>query len=499
MLNRLLTSTAALHPRKTALCWRRTEHSWEALEAAVRARAADLRERGVEPGNAVALMLSNSPDFVASFLAATSLGAVAVPLNHGFTADELTSALEGCAVPVFVAGEAQAAVAGAFAERHGGGVTVLVSGLDLPPRRRDAPALAADVSAETDALYGFSSGTTGVAKRLARTHANLVHEAENFTATVGMGPDDVVLGVAPFFHAHGLGNALLACLASGAALAIEERFEPRSTLERARALGVSVFPGVPFMFRLMARVGSPADLATLRLGFTAGAPLTREIFEACDKRFGRPIRQLYGCSEAGSVTINLDEDAAGTAETVGRPVRNVEVSVVDAQGAPCAVGEVGEIVIASPALTRGYQGREDLNRASFRDGRFATGDLGCLDPEGRLTVTGRLKLFVSTAAGKVDPGEVERCIASHPDVEEVVVVAVPARGGTENVKAVVVARGGRGEGSSAASLRREIIRRCGESLAQYKIPRVVEFRDAIPRSATGKVLRGKLVAGPTGG
>ncbi len=495
----MLSSTAARHGSRTALWWRGAQHSWEELEAAVRARAADFRERGVGTGDAVALMLPNGPDFVASFFAATSLGTIAVPLNPGFTTDEVTSALEGCAVPVFVAGEAQAPVATAFAERRGGGVGVLVSDLDLPAKRRDAPPSQTPVSADADALYGFSSGTTGAAKRLARTQANLVHEAENFTATVGMQPDDVILGVAPFFHAHGLGNAVLASAASGAALAIEERFEPRAALERTRQLGVTVFPGVPFMFRLMARVGGPADLEALRLGFTAGAPLTREIFEACDKCFGRPIRQLYGCSEAGSVTINLDDDAAGTAESVGRPVRNVELDVVDEHGAPCPTGDVGEIVFASPALTRGYQGREELTREAFRDGRFHTGDLGRLDDAGRLTITGRLKLFVSTPGGKVDPGEVERCIVSHPDVEEAVVVAVPARGGAETVKAVLVTRGRRLDGDGAVELRREIVRLCGEKLAQYKIPRVLEFREEIPRSATGKIVRAKLIADQTGG
>jgi long-chain acyl-CoA synthetase len=485
----MLASTAARHGERTALCWRGGEHSWEALEAAVRSRAVDFAERGVGAGDAVALMLPNSPDFVAGFFAASALGAVAVPLNPGFTADELGAALEGCAVPVFVAGEEQAAVAESFAQRRPDDVAVLVSELGLASAR-DASPVGAAPAPETDALYGFSSGTTGAAKRLARTHANLVREAENFTATVGMRPDDVILAVAPFFHAHGLGNAVLAAAASGAALAIEERFEPRGALERCRERGVTVFPGVPFMFRLMARSGDPRDLDALRLGFSAGAPLTREIFEACDKRFGRPIRQLYGCSEAGSVTINLDEDAAGTAETVGRPVRQVEVSVHAEDGSPCEPGRVGEIVIAGPALTRGYQGREELTRQAFRDGRFRTGDLGYLDDAGRLTLTGRLKLFVSTPAGKVDPGEVERCIATHRDVEEAVVVAVPARGGAENVKAVVVAAG-RGD---EAELRREIVRLCAEHLAQYKLPRVVEFRSEIPRSATGKILRGKLVA-----
>jgi len=483
----MLEATAARHPARTALVWRGERACWGDLAAAARARSERLAALGTRRGDVVALLLPNTPDFVASFFGAAALGAAVAPLNPGFTPAEVEAALRGCRLRALVA----AAGAAPLASRLD--VPLLASDGALPAGASpSAPGRAGPVAAATDALLGFSSGTTGPSKRLARSQANLVAEADNFTASAGMSEADVILGVAPLFHAHGLGNALLAAVRSGATLVLEERFDPRSVLARLREERITAFPGVPFMFRMLAelRSGTRADAAPLRLVFSAGAPLPRAVFEAFHKRYERQVRQLYGCSEAGSVTLNLDDDPAATADTVGQPLRGVRVRILAEDGSSCAPGDTGQIAITSSALTTGYHGDPERNRRDFADGWFRTGDLGHLDAEGRLTVTGRVTLFVSTAAGKVDPGEVEACIALHPRVDEVVVVAVPGRGGDEKVKAVVVVR----EGSPDASLRRELIARCRERLAEYKIPRLVEFRDAIPRSPVGKILRRELVS-----
>ena len=492
MLNGMLAATAAARGDATALVWRGQRISWRALAGAVGARAAHLAEAGVGPGDALAILLPNSPDFVAWLLAAASLGAVAVPLAPGLTGAEVAESLRGCRVGALVGGECAAALARGS---RPGGVPFLASDGGLPsPAPPSRAAARRPVPGQADALYGFSTGTTGPAKRFARSQANLAHEAGHFTAALGLGPGDAILGVAPFFHAHGLGNCVLAALSSGAALVIEERFDPRTLVERIREERVTVFPGVPFMFRMLAegKAGSPADLASLRVAFSAGAPLPREVFDAFDKRFGRPVRQLYGCSEAGSICINLDAAAAETWDSVGRPMPGVELGILGEDGTPRAPGEAGRIAIRSPALTGGYHGAEAPGRPAFRDGWFEPGDLGFVDERGLLRVTGRVKLFVSTAAGKVDPAEVERCIEGLPEVREVVVVGVPGRGGDERVKAAVVPHAAVDE----AVLRREIIARCREQLAEHKIPRIVEIRAEIPRSALGKVLRRQLVAAP---
>jgi long-chain acyl-CoA synthetase len=495
LLSELVAATASRHGERTALRWRDRRTSWSEFADAVETRADELERLGVAAGDPVALLLDNCPDFVASFFAAASLGAVAVPLNPAFTAAEIGEALDGCPPRAVVATPAAATRCEKLAERWRRQVAVRASDGDLPPRAaRRSGGRHLSVLSDANALYGFSSGTTGMAKRFARTQENLAREAESFGATVGLGPDDVILGAAPFFHAHGLGNCVLASVRSGAALVVLERFDPRRALARVAEERVSVLPGVPFTFRLMAEVAGAAraDTGSLRLCFSAGAPLPRATFDAFLARFGAPIRQLYGCSEAGAVSIHLDPDAEGGAETVGRPLRGVAVRIQDEAGRALPGGESGRIAISSPALTRGYHGPESLTREAFRDGWFLAGDLGRIDGEGRLRIEGRVRPWVSTPAGKVDPGEVERCIAALPGVREVAVVGVPARDG-ERVKAVVVPRD---PAAAPASLRREILSRCRDQLAEFKLPRVVEFRSEIPRSALGKLRHEDLVSTP---
>jgi long-chain acyl-CoA synthetase len=219
---------------------------------------------------------------------------------------------------------------------------------------------------------------------------------------------------------------------------------------------------------LMAEASRDADLSSLRLCFSAGTALPRAVFDAFGERFGVPVRQHYGCTEAGSLTANLDADPEAGFETVGKPMGPVEIRIIE-----------GEVAVRSPALTSGYSGMEELNREAFRDGFFLTGDLGYLDEEGRLTLTGRKKLLIEVGGYKVDPIEVQDVIEAHPEIREAVVV------GDDIVKAVVVSDDHLGEG--------DVIGYCQERLANYKVPRIVEFRDEIPRSPLGKVLRKYLV------
>jgi long-chain acyl-CoA synthetase len=237
---------------------------------------------------------------------------------------------------------------------------------------------------------------------------------------------------------------------------------------------VTVFPAVPFMFRMLAETHTGADLSAIRLCLSAGNALPRSTFEAFDRAFAVPIRQLYGLTETGTVTVNAHDDPWATVASVGRPMPGIDVDVLDNAGNALDAGRIGEIAIRSPAMTRRY------------GGEFLTGDRGRLDDEGRLVITGRRKLLIDVMGDKVDPIEVEDVLAVHPKVREVVVVGIPSWvEGEELVKAVVVGEEGCGE--------RELIRFCRERLANYKVPSAVEFRDEIPRSTLGKVLRKYLV------
>ena len=443
--------------------------------------AGALAARGIAPGDPVALVLPNVPAFAVAFLAVLRAGAVAVPLNPAFKEPELEFHFRECGVRAIVADARSAESCGAIASRMPGPGRVLV---DLDGRG-PAPAVAA--SPDDDAVFQYSSGSTGRPKRVPRTHRHLRAEADAYVAATGMTADDVVFCVIPLHHTYGMGCCLLAAVRSGATLVLFDDPNP-FLLQRGRALEqlrrerATVFPAVPFTFRLLAEAADEADLSSLRLCFSAAAALPRSTFDAFQSRFGVPVRELYGTTEAGCVTVNLDPDPDATAGSVGRPLEGVELQIVDEAGEPVAPGRVGEILFSSTAMTPGYAGLEQRGGEAFRNGFFVSGDRGRLDEEGRLFITGRRKLLIDVRGDKVDPIEVEDVLAVHPKVDQVVVVGVAGDvEGEELIKAVVVPAGECGE--------RELIRYCRERMADYKVPQRVEFRDEIPLSAAGKVLR----------
>jgi long-chain acyl-CoA synthetase len=311
----------------------------------------------------------------------------------------------------------------------------------------------------------------------------LCAEAECFRDTVGVSDEDVILCVVPLSHAHGLGNGLLASLRSGAALVLMESFDRRRVMRTLEAEGVTIFPGVPFMFKILAETSLPnvPDLSVLRLCFSAGAPLTRQTFTAFRDRFGIPVRQLYGSSETGAVSINLDDDIDRLWGSVGPPLVGMDIQIFDDAGQPLGPDQEGAVGIQSPSMFGGYATPGGLRRDAIRGGYFFPGDRGRRDAQGRITLTGRETLFINVGGNKVDPAEVESVLASHPAVREAVVLGTRGASGDEVVKAVVVLEQPAEEA--------ELIAHCRERVAGFKVPRVVELRDELPRNPLGKLLR----------
>jgi long-chain acyl-CoA synthetase len=449
--------------------------------------AAGLAARGLGDGAPVGLVLPNVPDFAVAFLGILRAGGIVVPLNPQFKEAELEFYFGECGVKAVVADETSAPACQGVAARMESGPDVFISleglvGEGAPP----APDL------DDDAVFQYSSGSTGRPKRVPRTHRQLRAEADAYVSAIGLNGDDTVFCTIALFHTYGMGCCLLAAVRAGARLVLFDNPNP-FLLQRGRALQqiererATVFPGVPFTFRLLSEAPEDADLSSLRLCYSAAAPLPKSTFDAFKERFGVPVRQLYGCTEAGCVTVNVDDDALAAPGSVGVPIDGVELRVADEEGELVDEGRIGEILIRSEAMTRGYADAAELNAQAFRDGWFRSGDRGRIDDEGRLVITGRTKLLIDVrGSDKVDPIEVEDVLAVHPKVSEVVVVGVAGEvPGEETVKAVVVPAGECQE--------RELIRYCRERLADYKVPGRVEFREDIPTGPGGKVLRSYLL------
>jgi long-chain acyl-CoA synthetase len=497
VLMSLLYGQAEAHPEHTALVYRDERISYAELVERIEGIASGLSQRGIGPGDAVGLALRDDPWFVTCFHAIAALGGRIVPVNPAFKQPELEFCFRAAGVRAVISDERTAGVC----ER-------IVAGFDRPAEVISASAahgqsLTLDALLESGSserlparrpeeifVYQYSSGSTGRPKLVPRTHGQCTAEAELYAA-IGLSAEDTIFSAIPLFHTYGMGASLFGGAVSGATVVLLEDPHPfllrrHRALELIEAERATVFPGVPFNFRLMAEAPAGADLSSLRLCFSAGTALPRASFEAFGERFGVLVRQLYGSTETGIISANMSEDPVATFESVGVPLGDARVAIVDDDGEPLPEGELGEVTVKSPAATSGYAEMDEPNRQAFRDGWYFTGDLGRVDDAGMLYLAGRKKLLIEVGGYKVDPIEVQDVVEAHPAIQEAIVVGVPGKAeGEELVKAVAVSDEGCDE--------RELIAFCRERLANFKVPQMVEFRDEIPKNPLGKVLRKYLV------
>jgi long-chain acyl-CoA synthetase len=497
MLMQLLYEQADARPEHTALVYRDERIAFAELVERIERLASGLSRRGIAAGDSVGLVLHDDPWFVASFHAITAMGAVVVPVNPAFKQAELEFCFRSTGVAAVISDERAAGVCERITAGLDGEVAVITTSaahgqartLDALIEEGSAERLAPR-SAEETFVYQFSSGSTGRPKVVPRTHGQCTAEAGMYKA-LGMTHADRIFSAIPLFHTWGMGACLFGAAASGATIVMLEDPHP-FLLNRQRALKLiereqaTIFPGVPFNFRLMAEAPARADLSSLRLCFSAGTALPRASFEAFGERFGVLVRQLYGTTETGMISANVSDDPVSSFESVGTPVEGVQVEIVDDDGAVLPLGEIGEVAVTSPAASSGYAGADEASSEAFRGGRYLTGDLGRVDEDGLVYLEGRKKLLIEVGGYKIDPIEVQDVIGTHPSVSEVIVVGVRGEAeGEETVKAVVVA--------SENCDETELISFCRERLANFKVPRTVEFRDEIPRSPLGKILRKYMV------
>lgn len=456
--------------------------SYELLEKRIRSQAARLYARGVRKGDRVALFFPNGFDFVSTFFSIISLGAVAVPLNHQYQQNEVVNILEACGVSLIVTSPDFAS------SRSDRLLDQDAANLFLWDNQTDAYEgdLTFEIDPDSPAMYQLTSGSTGKPKRIARTHANLLFEVNALVQTFNITHEDRLLGVAPFSHVNGLMRSMMASLRAGATLYPIANFERHAVIEAIEKNRISVFIGVPFMFSILAKTNfrRQPDLSSLRLAVSASAPMPKRLNQQFHERFGMYVRQLYGSTETGTISVNLSPDVEASLESVGKPITGVQVETLADNGAVLGPGETGEVAVKSPAAIDRYDGEEELNKRVFREGFFLTGDLGWKDPDGRLYLVGRKKLFINKGGYKINPLEIEELLESHPKVEEAVVLGLPTPFGDEKVTAMVVL--------NAPCTVEEIIGHCRGKVADFKIPSLIEFREWFPKSPTGKIRREML-------
>jgi len=468
-----------------------TRVTYVELRDAIHAAAARLADRGFGRGDVMGLVSPNVPAFAVAFHAALRVGGTVTTLNPMWTAREMARQLGDAGARLLLAGPGSLEKA-RTAGREAGVEDVL--GLPGPEPGEDAPAApphGPEIDPARDlACLPYSSGTTGFPKGVELTHRNLVANVEQYRASDPLGEGEVLLGVLPFFHIYGMIVVMSVGLREGATVVTMPRYDLEQTLRLIEEHRVTRANLVPPIIRQLAR--DPAvdrhDLSSLQVVGSGAAPLGAGVQEQCADRLGVQVRQGYGLTETSPVT-HTNPPGDNRAGSVGPPLPNTRVKIVDLDsGEPLGPGEPGEVWIRGPQVMRGYLDRPEATARTLTDeGWLRTGDVGRADEDGYLYVVERVKELIKYKGYQVPPAEIEAVLQSHPEIADAAVIPSPHAETGEVPKAVVVPDG------DAPLTERDVLQYVAERVAPYKKVRRVSFREEIPTSASGKILRRELV------
>ena len=467
--------------------------SYDELDTEIDRLADILAANGVKPGVPVSIVLINGYEFVATFLAVARAGAIAAPLNPAYTTDEFNFFMEdaGARVAILPNGAHPAREAAAHlgiktieADLNSSNghlrVTLSANGVELTSTVDAVSPSNADI-----ALFLHTSGTTSRPKGVPLRHLNLMKSIDNIKNTYALTPDDTSLIVMPLFHVHGLIGACLSTLNSGGTVVVPPRFSASSFWKQQSDSGSTWYSAVPTIHQiLLTRADEDnAPHESFRIIRSCSAALAPTVFNALENRFGAPVLEAYGMTEAShQMSSSPLPPGARFPGTVGQAT-GVEVAIManENTGELADNGERGEVVIKGENVMWGYHNNEEANADAFVGGWFRTGDQGILDADGYLTLTGRLKELINRGGEKISPLEVDAALLEHPAVAEAVCFAAPDEMYGECVQAAVVLRDD--------CEQKDIQDFCRERLADFKVPDVIYFADELPRTATGKIQR----------
>jgi oxalate---CoA ligase len=466
--------------------------TYSQLRQQVDALVQTLNQLGLGRGDRIAMALPNGLEVIASFLAASTVG-TAAPLNPAYTRDEFKFYLEDTGARALIVPPQNCEAARAAATDQ---VLIIEADLDGDGRVRFRSAGSAGAARAQDnpklddvALILHTSGTTSRPKRVPLSHANLMTSARNVSETYQLTSADVSLCVMPLFHVHGLVASTLATFFTGGTVVVPAKFNPLSFWSIVRDHRATWYSAVPTIHQVLlsrAKTTRPPGAEQLRFIRSCSAALAPQTMADIEERFGVPILEAYGMTEAAhQMASNPLPPAARKAGSVGRGT-SVEIAILNEAGDQLPPGTIGEVSIRGPNVFQGYEGNAAANAESFSNGWFRTGDQGYLDNEGYLVLVGRIKELINRGGEKISPREIDETLLTHPAVAEAVCFGIADRVYGEGVAAAVVLK--------SAATESELIAHCRSSLSDFKCPTQIYIVESIPRTATGKIQRRNVAA-----
>jgi long-chain acyl-CoA synthetase len=488
----LLTESAERTPDAPAIRLGDLELSYGELDDRSARLATLLREKGLEPGDRVGVMLPNVPEFPVAYYGVLRAGGVVVPMNVLLKRREIAFYLEDSGAKLLLAWH------GFAEEARGGAEDAGAEMIEVEPQAfaellgdREPESELADTDEEDTAVILYTSGTTGKPKGAELTHFNLSRNADiSSRTTSNVTAGDVALGALPLFHSFGQTVSMNASLRVGATLTLLPKFDPGEALEIMQRERVTHFYGVPTMYgALLHHPGrEECDTSNLRICITGGASMPVEVLRGFEQAFDCELLEGYGLSETSPVSCTNHPGRPRKPGSIGTPIEEVEMKLVDEDDEEVPRGEVGEIVIRGHNIMKGYWQRPEATEEAMRGGWFHSGDMARIDEDGYFFIVDRKKDLIIRGGYNVYPREVEEVLYEHPKIREAAVVGVPHDGWGEEIGAAVVLHEGEELAPEAVSAYVK------ERIAAYKYPRIVWFMDELPKGPTGKILKREIEA-----
>ncbi|MDZ7968361.1 MAG: long-chain fatty acid--CoA ligase [Nostoc sp. DedSLP03] len=478
-----------LYPEKIALIFEDKLFTYKQLNQLVNRVANGLHGLGIEKGDRVILFLPNIPEFIICYLGILKIGAVVVSVNVMLKSNEVSYIFNDCAAKAIITTES---------------LVENVQEVDLPElehiliaegstkkgislakvmENASPNAYAIEIDRHAPASIVYTSGTTGFPKGATLSHGNIISNMYSQNRCCGMQPDDRLLLYLPLFHCFGQNAILNAALNVCATIILQRRFDLEQVLNAIATHQVTMFFGVPTVFiNLLNSDLSSYNLNSVRYYFSAAAPMPIEVAQTWRDKYGKVINEGYGLTET-SPCASYNHDLKYKLGSIGAPIENVEMKVIDTKGNQVELGELGQIVIRGPNVMLGYWNRPFETAEVIKDGWFHTGDIGRVDEDGFFYIVDRLKDMINMSGFKVYPTEVENVIYQHSSVAEVAVYGVNDDYKGEIVHANIILK----EGHVISE--EQIIKFCSERMAKYKLPCNINFVDSLPKNPTGKVIK----------
>jgi long-chain acyl-CoA synthetase len=488
----ILQESASTRPDHIAIRLNERTLTYAEVDREARVIAAGFRALGIAPGQTIAVLIPNVPEFTTTYFGILYAGCTVVPLNVLLSAPEVTYHLEDSEAKLLIAHPffLESARAGASAAgipviwTNGEGDDTLEAMAAHPPISELHPTLPTDT-----AVVLYTSGTTGKPKGAELTHSNLFLNCSVVVPRLmPVDPDGVMLATLPLFHSFGQTAVQNASIAVGATITMLPRFTPEDALQIMERDRVTIFAGVPTMYfaLLHHEFEREYDLSALEHCMSGGAPMPVEVMKAFEEKYPVEILEGYGLSETSPVASFNMFGRPRKPGSIGYPVWGTQMRIVDEQDRTLPDGEAGEVCIRGHHVMKGYLKRPDATKEALRGGWFHSGDIGIRSPEGYFTIVDRMKDMILRGGFNVYPREVEEALYTHESIVEVAVIGIPDEEKGEEIKAIIVLAPG------AELTAQDVITFCKERLAAYKYPRIVEFRDSLPKGSTGKILKREL-------